>query len=289
MAVNSSNEALVTVVMPVFNGESYLASAIDSMLSQDFTRWRLIVVDDCSTDRSPDIVAQYNDERIHTFRMESNGGIARALNAGIARADTRFIARLDQDDISYPSRLSRQVQFLEENPHVALLGTWAQFFGADTRKVKPPIQHGDLLAELLWRNPFVHSSVMFRREIVDMEEGPYNSAFTGCEDYDLWQRVSLRFGVANLPEMLTKHRLHENQMTAGAQAKSREIELRTIIAYRHRVTLGFNSGSSLLPPIFLMSNLGFFFTTRKKRKISRSRLLAAFVRWVSRNLASLVR
>ena len=289
MAVNSSNEALVTVVMPVFNGESYLGSAIDSMLAQDFKRWKLIVVDDCSTDRSPDIIGQYSDERIETFRMDSNGGIARALNAGIARVKTRFIARLDQDDIADPFRLARQIEFLEKHPHIALLGTWAEFFGEDCRQVTPPIEHRDLLAELLWRNPFVHSSVMFRREILDVEEGPYNPTFTGCEDYDLWQRISLNFGIAILPEILTKHRLHDNQMTAGARAKSRELELRTVIAFRHRIALGLKSGSSLFPPFFLASNLGFFFTRRDGRRISRAALLAALVRWVSRNLASLVR
>src|ERR1043165_9066720 len=113
----------VTVLMAVYNGEPFLAKAIDSILAQTYEDFELLVVDDGSTDATPDIVRSYGDRRVRTVRNPRNIGLARSLNVGLAEARGALVARHDADDLSYPDRFRRQVEFLAAHPDVAVLGT----------------------------------------------------------------------------------------------------------------------------------------------------------------------
>ena len=136
----------VSVLLPVYNGERYLAGALRSILLQTFPRYELIVVDDGSTDDTGGILKSHSDSRIRVVRHARNLGLVAALNTGLAASRGRFIARMDVDDISLPMRLERQVAFLSRNSHVGACGSW--FRASDGHKsfvgvgVEPPVCHG---------------------------------------------------------------------------------------------------------------------------------------------------
>jgi len=201
----------VSVLMPVFNGERYLRPALDSILTQTLTNFEFIVINDGSRDNSAEILEQYatRDRRIRLIHQENRGLIA-SLNRGIELAWSEYIARMDADDVSLPSRLEKQHKFLEENPGHALVGTWAHIQVEDSAPDRMHKHPTDSLAAkwaLLFNCPFVHSSVMVRRQAV-VEAGGYDSGFQqpSPEDYDLWSKIARVHEVANLPEILHIYR-----------------------------------------------------------------------------------
>lgn len=199
----------VSFVLPFFNGAGYLRQAIDSVLAQSFADLELIAVDDGSTDDSAAIVAGYSDPRIVLLRQE-NHGLPATLNRGIAHARGRYVARQDHDDVSLPDRVAKQVAFLDAHPDIAMVGTWAAILDASgqaTRFHRHPCDPATLKFELLFDNPFVHSSVMIRRSVLD-EVGGYatDRSRRFPEDYELWSRIARRRPVANIPEVLLLYR-----------------------------------------------------------------------------------
>lgn len=199
----------VSVVLPVFNGAESLARAIESVCIQDVPAMEVILLDDGSKDRSWEIIASYPDSRIRSKR-HANVGLAPTLNRGIASSRGRYIARQDQDDLVLPGRFAKQLAFLEENPDVAMVGTWAHIYAGDAptaRYHRHPCSNGALQLELLFNNSFVHSSVMIRVAVL-REVGGYceDKSLQPPEDYELWSRIARRYLVANLPEVLTVYR-----------------------------------------------------------------------------------
>ncbi len=123
----------VTVLMPVYNAEKYLKTAIESILKQTFSDFELLIINDGSTDGSEEIIRSFNDKRIRLFNNEQNLGIIKTLNKGLNLAKGEYIIRMDADDISLPDRLELQVKYMEENPGIGISGTQARIFG-DTKK-----------------------------------------------------------------------------------------------------------------------------------------------------------
>lgn len=199
----------VSVVLPVYNGAAYVQSAVLSILGQSWTDFELIIINDGSKDASGEIVDALCDARIRVFHQQ-NRGLAATLNRGIELARGRYIARQDQDDLSLPERFARQVAYLDANPDCVLLGTAAEIWvgdHADGRAHDHPTDHAALAFELLFNNPFVHSSVMMRRDAV-LAVGGYTTdpARQPPEDYELWSRLARYGRVANLPERLLVYR-----------------------------------------------------------------------------------
>lgn len=199
----------VSVVLPAFNGEALLNDAIQSVLSQTMADFELIVLDDGSTDNTWALVQTLSDPRIRSYHHD-NMGLPATLNRGIALARGRYIARLDHDDLMIPSRLEAQSRYLDTNPDIALLGTAAQIYaGAQPteRYHRHPTSSKALRLCLLFDNPFVHASIMFRREAI-AAIGGYSTDRSRLppEDYELWSRVARVHGVANLEEVLTIYR-----------------------------------------------------------------------------------
>jgi glycosyltransferase involved in cell wall biosynthesis len=210
-------QPLVSVVLPVRNGERWLAEALDSVTGQALRDWELIAIDDGSQDGTPGILADCaaRDSRVSVVRQEALGLVA-ALNRGVAAAQGSYIARLDADDRAVPDRLDRQAAYLESHPEVGLLGTWAQEIdGAGRRRgvLRPPADHADLERLLMRGNPFVHSSVMLRTALV-RRLGGFRATFQAAEDYDLWLRIAETATVANLPQVLVEYRVHGGNVTA---------------------------------------------------------------------------
>jgi hypothetical protein len=197
------------VLLPVYNCEQYLGDAIESILNQAFTSFELIIINDGSKDGSAEVMTRFRDLRIRIVH-QSNQGLAATLNRGIALARGKYIARQDQDDLSYPQRLARQVAHLEAHPDCVMLGTWAQILEVDRvvdRFHRHPVDEAELRYLMLFNNPFVHSSVMLRKDAVQ-QVGGYTTdpERQPPEDFELWSRLSRVGRVANIGEVLLAYR-----------------------------------------------------------------------------------
>lgn len=206
---------MVSVLMPVHNGAAYLDEALSSIRGQSWTDFELIVVDDASTDDSVAIAESCHDQRIRVCRAPARLGICGALNLGLASATGLYVARMDADDRAHPERLTRQVAFLDRNPRVVLCGTWARRFGAGLRDQvdRRPCGAEDIRAAALFDNPFIHSTVMIRRETLLAANLTYREEYRHAEDYDLWTRLMKIGPTANLPEVLLDYRVHAQNVT----------------------------------------------------------------------------
>ena len=202
----------VSVVMPVRDGERFLRESVESTLGQTRAELELIAVDDGSTDGTPDILTEVagRDSRVRVHRQEPRG-LAAALNAGCALATAPLIARMDADDVMLPGRLARQVAFLDAHPGVALLGGGVVLVDESGREIdrEPGRLHLDFLA----RNELTHATVMMRADAF-RALGGYR--LDQSEDYDLWLRFDERYGVAALPDLLVRYRLHPGQFSVTA-------------------------------------------------------------------------
>lgn len=204
---------LVSVIMPVFNSENYLAESIESILNQTYRNFEFIIIDDGSTDKSYNIMKSYQkkDSRIKVIKQD-NRGVSITLNKCIAMTKGNIIARQDADDISAPERLKCQIDYLARHPEVGLLGTYAKLIDSEGKFIKDltfSTTNSDLQKEIKKENPFVHGSVMYRREVIK-EVGMYREQFLLAQSYDMWLRISEKYQVANLPEYLYKYRAWEN-------------------------------------------------------------------------------
>lgn len=199
----------ISVILPVYNGASTLAEAFATVCAQPITDMEIIVWDDGSKDESWALISSFTDPRLRAF-SHANKGLAATLNCGIAQASGRYIARQDRDDLVLPGRLAKQLAFLDAHPDIAMVGTWAQIYEGDTpteRYHRHPITCETLRLELLFDNPFVHSSMMIRTEVL-RDIGGYceDKSRQPPEDYELWSRIARRHRVANIPEVLTVYR-----------------------------------------------------------------------------------
>ena len=204
----------VSILMPVYNTASYLREAMDSMLSQTFTDFELIVLNDCSPDNAEEILDTYDDPRIVRYKGEKNEGLSNVLNVGIYMARGKYIARMDSDDVSLPNRLQVQVDYLEAHPEIDLVSVGMQLFGAkeevwirekDPEKVK---------ITALFYSPVLHASSVWRKDSFERHGLRFIQEMVPAEDYDLWTRALVKgLRLVNLSDVLYKYRLHPNQAT----------------------------------------------------------------------------
>lgn len=201
----------VTVLLPTYQSESYLKGTLESVFSQTYGDYELLVVDDASTDQTLDILERVDDPRLRVLQGRCKG-LADALNLGIARSRGAYIARIDADDLMTPDRLKKQVLYMEAHPEVAVCGGWQQYFGLSTFLHAPPPSADQCRANLLFRCDLCHSTVMMRKSTL-LDNGLYYEGCFAAEDYELWTRV-LDFGqIVNLPEVLGYYRENGNGIT----------------------------------------------------------------------------
>src|SRR2546428_2836171 len=206
--------------MSVHNGAPWVRDAVASVLAQTAGDLELIVIDDGSTDATRETLARARDPRV-PVEHQTRGGLTRALNHALALARAPLAARLDADDRALPERLERQLAFLAAHAEVGLLGTGAREVdegGREVAVIRPPADDGALRRMLIRRNPFVHSSVVMRRSVVE-RAGGYDETLPVAQDYDLWMRLSRLARLANLPEPLVVRRLLPGRVTAGRDAQ----------------------------------------------------------------------
>lgn len=203
----------VTVLMPVYNGERYLREAIDSVLCQTFRNFEFLIINDGSTDGTVGIVNSFTDPRIRLVHNETNLGRCATPNKGLDMAQGEYIARMDCDDISLPTRLEKQVDFLNANPDVGLCGTWIRLFMGAENIIEYPLTHDAIKCQLLLGCQLAHSSVMLRKNVFTDHQLYYDVNCKLAEDYDLWTRSSYVTHLANIPEILVKYRWHTEQIS----------------------------------------------------------------------------
>ncbi len=208
----------ISVIMSVYNGETYLEEAIESVRNQTFKNWELIVINDCSTDSTAKILADFSlkDGRIKVHTNEVNLRLPASLNKAVSLSSGKYIARMDADDICLPERLERQYRFMEENKEVALSscrfmtvknGVYASG-GAGGR-----CDSKVLKAMLLVANPILHPGVIAKAEV--MKKYNYDTSLTCTEDLELWARMAAdNQRIEILPECLLIYRLHDKQITS---------------------------------------------------------------------------
>lgn len=223
----------VSVIMTVYNEEAYLQQAIDSVCQQTLTDFELVIVDDGSTDETPQILARAGRDSRLTIFTQPRIGRARALNLAWQQSRGYYVANLDADDQAAPERLEKQVAFLTRHPTVGLLGTACRYryHGYQPGQTstlphppsQPPTTNTALRAALIRQNPFVHSSVMIPRYILEAVGG-YNEQCPVSIDYDLWVRIASQADLACLSEPLTirllrRHSYFHRQVSLWARYK----------------------------------------------------------------------
>lgn len=201
---------IISVLLPVYNGEKYLAEAIQSILEQTETNFELIILDDASTDNTLEIVKQFHDDRIIIETEDQNKGIIYQLNKGIKLAKGKYIARMDADDISYPHRFATQVAFFQKHPQALVVGSFAQEFGNSDGIRAFPTHPREIDYYLNYYCCILHPTVMFDRQKLS-DAGKQYEDFQYAEDYGLWINVSNGKNIFNIPESLIKYRTHNKQ------------------------------------------------------------------------------
>jgi glycosyltransferase involved in cell wall biosynthesis len=213
--------------MTVYNAEAFLRSAIESVLGQTSGDWELIAVNDGSRDSSAAILASYTDERVRTLSLAKNIGRTPALRHAFDHARGEYIAVLDADDACGPTRLARQVAFLDANPEVALVGSWVKYIDERDDELddfRPPVDPPSLHDCLGWTNPIVHSSAMYRRALAEAVGG-YSLDLAYAQDFGLVLALAERHRLGMLDEFLCSWRIVSNSMTRSPQyaiARGRE-------------------------------------------------------------------
>lgn len=195
----------VSIIMSVYNGQDHLKECIDSIVNQTFRNFEFIIIDDGSSDKTSDILKEYNDSRVRVFSQE-NLGLTKSLNRAIGFSIGNYIARIDADEIAVPDRLANQVKFLDSHSDVGLVGSYYVNITNDEKiinKIETPVSDKDIRKCLQKANAIGHGTVMIRKEVFD-KVGLYNEEFKYVQDYELWGRVCKSYKMHNIPIFLLK-------------------------------------------------------------------------------------
>jgi glycosyltransferase involved in cell wall biosynthesis len=206
----------VSVVMGVYNAERFLTETVKSVLSQTFSDFEFIIVNDGSMDNTEDMLNVYakEDRRINVIKQK-NKGLTAALNNGIRASSGEYIVRIDAGDIALPERLFKQIIFMDNNPAIGLSGTWYDLIneeGGFIKRVESPQRLTDIKKALMKSAPIIHSSFMMRREVLE-RVGYYDENFKFAQDRDLIFRVLKYSQVGIFPEKLVKLRVAKGSTT----------------------------------------------------------------------------
>jgi glycosyltransferase involved in cell wall biosynthesis len=219
----NENFTKVTVLMPAYNAGKYIAEAMGSVLRQTFSDFRLLIVDDGSTDDTLEVIRSFSDNRIDLIH-QSHRGIAAALNKGLSKAKSEYIARFDADDICFCERLMQQVSFLDSHPDYIIVGTDAEYISENGEHLFDfkcaGHTHEQIIRKIYSYCPFIHSSVMYRKEDVILAGG-YSEHAHNFEDYFLWVQLLRKGKFCNLPQQLIKVRFNPASVTIDERWRGR--------------------------------------------------------------------
>ncbi|WP_457571129.1 glycosyltransferase family 2 protein [Desulfovulcanus sp.] len=238
--MSAKKKIRISVILPVYNCEKYLRYAIESILGQTFGDFELLLLDDGSTDRSSRIANEYasKDARIRYF-YHQNIGLTKTLNIGLSLSRGDYISRQDADDLSHPNRLEKQVKYLCEHPDVSLVGSSMYQINEKGEKMGSyiyPACHDELVRWMKkGRNPFPHTSIMFRKDVVKNKIGGYRDIFKKSQDVDLYLRVCEKFNIASIQDNLVYVRVHPESISRDSKFyESRMYALYALACYQFR-------------------------------------------------------
>ncbi len=223
----------VSMIMSVYNGAVALRQTIESVLEQSFQDFEYLIINDGSTDETAHILACFGDERIRVVHNEHNRGLPFSLNRGLSLAQGQYVARIDAGDWVVPERLEKQVAFLENHPSVGIVGTGCVVIdetGTSQSEERFPLTDLEIRWASLLKNPFLHPSVMLRRDILQQHQLSYDKRFHTSQDYELWTRLLQHTQGANLKELLTCYRISDASITV--QRRNEQLRNHDAIAFR---------------------------------------------------------
>lgn len=220
----------VTVLMSVYNGELFLREAIDSILAQTYPNFEFVIYDDCSTDNTLKIIQSYDDPRIIYRRNTTNKGLTANLADGVSRSKSKYIARMDADDIAYPDRFEKQVEWMEQHPEISIMGTPVNYFyniPGDGGVAFQPQDDATIKATLFISFTLMHPSIIIRRKDLVSRNINYNPQYRYSQDHALYFDcilVGLQF--ANMPEPLLYMRAHKGSISRHLHGPQQECSMK---------------------------------------------------------------
>lgn len=214
---NTSNNPLVSVIMPVYNVKKYIEVAMESILAQSYRNFEFIIIDDSSTDSTGKIIKNFQgkDKRIKIISSSKNLGVTKSLNKGIIEAEGKYIIRMDADDWAYPKRFELQVDLMEHNPDVVVGGSYIEVCDENLKikNIRKYHLYDENIRKHLFRySPFAHPATIWRAEILKKEL--YDERIKVCQDYELYFRVGKIGKFMNLDKPLLKLRMHDTSISA---------------------------------------------------------------------------
>lgn len=216
----------VTVIMPLYNAKKYVREAMDCILNQTFKDFEFLIIDDCPTDGTLDIVNQIQDNRIRIIHNGKNQGIAYSRNRGLAEAKGEYIALMDDDDLTPLDRLEREVSFLDDYPEIGVIGGNIEMISENGEKKTKPIllktRPEEIRSEMMFSCPMANSSTMFRKSILDDFKIAYRNDMFGMEDFRFWVEMSLHTKIVNFQDTLLYWRSRNDNESFRVHSKEQK-------------------------------------------------------------------
>ena len=216
----------VSILMPMYNSEKYIKESINSILNQEYKNFELIIVDDGSIDSSIEIVKEYNDSRIKLYENIENKGLPYTRNKLLSLATGEYIALLDSDDIALKNRIKAQVEFLEKNKNIDIVGSSAIIFGKYKIEKASKVITGidDIKCNLMFGNCMLNSTIMMRKEFIEKNNLLYRKECIVCQDYSFFVDAALVGNIENMNISTIKYRTGHENITK--KSKTKNIKLR---------------------------------------------------------------
>ncbi|WP_165044796.1 glycosyltransferase family 2 protein [Dysgonomonas sp. ZJ709] len=254
----------VTVMIPVYNAESFLRETIDSVLCQTYYDFELLLLDDGSTDSSIDIIKSYKDSRI--CYISCSHDFVGTLNKGLDIAKGKYLALLDHDDLMMPHRLQMQYNYLESNLNIIACGGYMHSFGWYSKEIKAPLEYNELINEMIIRSPMLNPTGFIRRDAIVSHNIRYQKGYSFAADFKFWADLVKVGKVVNIPKILTLYRTYNQQTSivfrkessVGAHSIQLEIVeyLLSLVDKKSRIYDTLNE--KLIPALDDLGELSFF-------------------------------
>lgn len=229
--MSGKKKKLISILIPAYNSECYIIATIDSLITQTYSNFECLILDDGSKDNTYNVIKEkiVGDTRFKLFKQE-NQGVIISRNRLLKKASGDYIALLDADDLCREDRLEKQFDFLEKNTQIDICGTQIEYIGEKNGVSKHlPLDNEEIKACMVFYPPVANPSVMFRKKVVKKLE--YDTSLKSCEDYDFWYRASKNFKFANLNEPLVLYRIHSAQESSKNELRQRDAQVNISVKY----------------------------------------------------------
>ncbi len=224
--------------MAAYNTRGFISAALDSVFAQTYADYQVIVVDDASTDGTAEILLSYHDPRLIILRNETRRGAAFSRNRAMDEATGEYLAILDADDFWAPDKLKEQVEFMNNHPTIAGVGSYVyetDETGRRIRAVRFPVYSGQIRCSMFFRCTIVHSSIMLRHSFMIENELRYNESFPGSHDFELWSRAVFMGDFHHIPRYLTYYRSSPGQISEDLTGTQKEHAIKVYHTLLHKM------------------------------------------------------